>query len=99
MSFIQVTASELRNRATELKSLNSRFQTEIENLVSCQNNLNTMWEGEAKEAFNSAFSRDKGILENFKSAIDQYVQALLVIASRYEEAEKKNLSVASTRGF
>lgn len=99
MSFIQVTASELRNRATELKSLNSRFQTEIENLVSCQNNLNTMWEGEAKEAFNSAFSRDKGNLENFKSAIDQYVQALLVIASRYEEAEKKNLSVASTRGF
>jgi len=99
MSFIQVTAEELRNRANELQGLNSRFQTEIENLLSCQSNLNTMWEGEAKEAFNQAFQKDKGTMDSFKSAIDQYIQALLTIASRYEEAEKKNLSMATTRSI
>ena len=99
MSFIQVTSSELRNRAAELQGLNSKFQNEIENLTSCQNNLNTMWEGEAKEAFNSAFIKDKSTMDAFKSAIDQYVQALLVIAARYEEAEKKNVSVAATRSY
>ena len=36
---------------------------------------------------------------DFKDAIEQYIQALLIISERYEEAEKKNLSVASTRGF
>ena len=73
MSFIQVTSSELRNRASELQ--------------------------EAKEAFNSAFIKDKSTMDAFKSAIDQYVQALLVIAARYEEAEKKNVSVAATRSY
>lgn len=99
MSFIQVTSSELRNRASELQGLNSKFQNEIENLVSCQNNLNSMWEGEAKEAFNSTFIKDKSTMDTFKGAIDQYVQALLVIAARYEEAEKKNVSVAATRNY
>lgn len=99
MSFIQVTATELRNKASELQGLNSRFQGEIENLVSHQSNLNTMWEGEAKEAFNNAFMRDKGNLDNFKNAIDQYIQSMLVIAERYEEAEKRNLSTASTRTY
>ena len=99
MSFLQVTAAELRNKASELQGLNSRFQGEIENLVANQSNLNTMWEGEAKEAFNNAFIRDKGNLDNFKGAIDQYIQALLVIAERYEEVEKRNLSTASTRTY
>lgn len=99
MSFIQVTASELKNKAAELQGLNSRFQAEIENLVNQQNNLNSMWEGEAKEAFNQAFTRDKGNMDNFKSAIDAYIQALNSIALSYEEAEKRNLSAATTRSY
>lgn len=99
MSFIQVTSMELRNKATELQGLNAKFQTEIENLLSHQTNLNSMWEGEAKETFNNAFMRDKGNMDNFKNAIDQYIQALLVIAERYEEAEKRNISTASMRSY
>lgn len=99
MSFIQVTADELRNKASELSGLNSRFRTEIENLVSLKEGLNSMWEGEAKEAFNQAFSRDKGNMDNFRNAIDQYIQALLVIASRYDEAEKRNINTASRGSY
>ena len=99
MSFIQVTAEELKNKATELQGLNGRFQAEIENLMNCQSNLNTMWEGEAKETFNQAFMKDKVNMDNFKSAIDQYIQALMVIASRYEEAEKRNVNTAGTRAY
>lgn len=99
MSFIQVTSQELRNKASELQGLNSKFQNEIENLVSCQSNLSTMWEGDAKEAFYNAFMRDKTNMDSFKAAIDQYIQALLVISERYEEAEKRNVSTASTRSY
>lgn len=97
MSFIQVTSDELKNKAAELSGLNTRFQAEVENLLNCQSNLSTMWEGEAKEAFNQAFMRDKGNMDNFKSAIDSYIQALLVIAAKYEEAEKRNVNTAMTR--
>lgn len=99
MSFIQVTSTELKSKAEELLGLNSKFQSEIENLMSCQSNLNTMWEGEAKDAFDSAFMRDKGNMDSFKSAMDQYIQALQVIAARYEEAEKKNVSTANSRSY
>ena len=99
MSFIQVTSSELRNKAEQLQGLNSKLKSEIENLQAHQANLNTMWEGDAKEAFNNAFIRDKEKMDAFKTAIDQYIQAMLVIAGRYEEAEKKNISIASTRNY
>ncbi|MDO4187436.1 MAG: WXG100 family type VII secretion target [Lachnospiraceae bacterium] len=99
MSFIQVTASELKNRASELQGLNSKFQSEIESLSTYQATLDTMWEGEAKDLFNSAFLKDRGNMDKFKSAIDMYIQALLVIAERYEEAEKKNISTASERRY
>lgn len=99
MSFIQVTAEELKNRASQLQGLNMKFQAEIENLMNCQNNLSSMWEGEAKDAFYQAFMRDKGSMDNFKDAINGYIQALNTIAARYEEAEKRNLSTASTRTF
>lgn len=99
MSFIQVTASELKNKASELQGLNSKFQSEIENLTSYKNALDSMWEGDAKELFNSAFMKDRGNMDKFKSAIDQYTQALLVIAERYEEAEKRNMSTVTERKY
>ena len=68
MAYIQVTSSELRTKAEELRGLNQRFTQEIENMLSHQNNLNSMWEGEAKEAFNQAFNQDKGKLDNFKNS-------------------------------
>ena len=95
MSFIQVTSTELRSKASELSGLNTRFNAEIENLVNCQNNLGTMWEGEAKEAFSQAFSKDKGNMDGFKALVDQYIQALNTIASRYEEGEKRNIATAA----
>lgn len=97
MSFIQVTASMLKERAEELRSLNARYSTEIETLNNAQINLSTMWEGEANKAFVQAFMKDKGQMDAFRNAVDQYIVALITIASRYEDAEAKNMSLASIR--
>lgn len=99
MSFIQVTASELKNKASELQGLNSKYQSEIENLSSYHGALDSMWEGEAKDIFNSMFIKDRASLDRFKNAVDQYIQALLTIAERYELAEKKNITTASERRY
>ena len=96
MSFIEVTSEELKNKALELQGLNSRYQAEIESISNCQNNLNSMWEGEAKEAFNQAFMKNRVTLDSFKMAIDSYIQVLNAIAVRYEETEKRNIAMAGT---
>ena len=99
MSFIQVTSQELRAKADELNILNQKFATEVETMVSSQGNLNTMWEGDAKEAFNTAFNQDKAKFDNFKNAIEAYIQSLLGIAGKYEEAERRNYQIAGQRTY
>ncbi len=99
MSFIQVTASQLRTKAEELKNLNNNFAMQTESLKTTEEALKTMWEGEANTSFHNAFLRDKGQMDSFQRAIDSYVNALVTIAGKYEEAEARNAALASMRSY
>ncbi len=97
MSFFSVTSSELRQKSEQLKGLNAKFKTSVEALETSEQALKTMWEGEANEAFHKAFVNDKGKMDSFYTAVQQYIEALLAIAVKYEEAENKNIATAQTR--
>ncbi|MDD6492934.1 MAG: WXG100 family type VII secretion target [Firmicutes bacterium] len=99
MSFFQVTSSELRNRAGRLSDLNQQFRAKAEQLGDQEMNLCSMWEGQAKDAFHQAFLRDRQQMETFHGLIEQYVQALLEIAYRYEQAENRSREIASARNY
>ena len=99
MSFFQVTAAELRKKAEQLKGLNARFKTSVESLQTTEQSLKSMWEGEANEAFHAAFMKDKGQMDNFHSVIERYIEALYVIAQKYEEAENRNIATATSRSY
>ena len=99
MSFFQVTAAELRKKAEQLKGLNSRFKTGVDTLENTEQSLKSMWEGEANDTFHKAFLRDKGQMDQFHAVIEQFIEALLVIAAKYEAAENKNISIAATRTY
>ena len=97
MSFFQVTAAELRKKADQLKGLNSRFKGSVDSMQATEQSLKSMWEGEANETFHKAFVSDKGKMDQFHAAIDRFIEALLIIAAKYEEAEKKNTQTAAVR--
>lgn len=99
MSEIQVTTAQLRAKAEELRNLNSKFSTQVEELASEENSLNSMWEGEAKDAFHTAFNNDKTQMETFHAEVEKYVNALEQIIQKYEDAERKNASTASMRSY
>ncbi|MCR4924548.1 MAG: WXG100 family type VII secretion target [Lachnospiraceae bacterium] len=99
MAFFQVTSNELRNKAEELKNLNNSFMSQTQALQNTEENLKSMWEGEANNAFHNAFVRDREQMENFRKVIDQYVETLLLIAKKYEEAETRNIATVSTRSY
>lgn len=96
---IQVTTGTLTNKANELKSLNSRFKSQVETLKSQESSLNSMWDGEANTAFHNAFNKDVIQMNNFYNAIEKYVSSLNEIAKNYENAEKVNLSTATNRSY
>ena len=99
MAFFQVTSSELRNKAARLQELNGQFKAKAAELGEKETSLCTMWEGEAKNIFHQAFMRDRQQMDAFYQLIGQYVQALLEIAARYEEAEARNREIASARKY
>lgn len=99
MAFFQVTSSELRNKAGRISDLNSQFKAKAVQLGEQEAALCSMWEGQAKDSFHQAFLRDRQQMDAFEQLIGQYVQALLEIAVRYEQAESRNREIASTRNY
>ncbi len=99
MAEIRVTAAEVRKKAEELRSLNSQFQQKVEALVGSEQSLGSMWEGEAKNTFHTAFNNDKNQMDSFHTAIEQYAVALDNIAAEYEKREQMNQSIASQRTY
>lgn len=99
MAFFQVTSSELRNKASRLQELNGQFKAKASELQEKENALCSMWEGEAKNVFHQAFMSDRQQMDAFYGLIVQYVQVLLEIAARYEEAEARNREIAAARKY
>ncbi len=99
MAFFQVTSAELRNKAARLKELNAQFRVKAQELSDKEGSLCNMWEGEAQGVFHQAFLRDRQQMDAFYQLIEQYAQALLEIALRYEQAEAKNREIAAARKY
>ncbi len=99
MSQFKVTSSVLKTQSSELSDLNGRFKSAVEQLVSAEANLNSMWDGEANDAFHNAFMTDRGKMNEFYNLIVQYIEKLNSIATRYEQTEKTNTEIATNRSY
>jgi WXG100 family type VII secretion target len=97
MSQVQITPAQVRARADELRAQNAQLKAQIELLDETEQSLNTMWEGEARNAFHNAFQTDKTQMTNFYNEIQKYATVLEEMASRYEQAEQLNIETATTR--
>jgi len=97
MALVQVSSSDLKSAANELRQLNSNFHTQVEALVAQQQKLNGQWEGEAHDMFNHAFNTDKVKWDQFHAQVEEYALALDNIAIEYANKESANLTIASER--
>lgn len=97
MSFFQIDSKNLRNEGSRLEELIQKFRGEKENLTANEQTLKSMWEGEANENFHQAFMRDLGQMEAFIDLLVNYVRVMETIADRYDNAEARNMGIASNR--
>ena len=97
MAEIKVTPKVLRNKAQELQNLNKQFRSEVEKMVGYRMQLDSMWDGDARTAFDRAFDTDKNKWDLFARNIDDYVQKMIEAAETYETAEQNNTQTASVR--
>lgn len=99
MSQFSVTFQQIKSAIDQLTQLNSQLKSGIDNLESTEAQLCTMWEGEAKSAFDSAFKKDKGQMDTFHQAIQQYIVKLQEILDQYIKAESNNTNIATNRTY
>lgn len=96
---ITVNTATLRTKASELRQQNSQFKTQVDNLNTQEGSLNSMWDGDANDAFHTAFQKDITQMNNFYNAIEKYASSLEEIAKQYDSTEQANQSIASTRKY
>lgn len=92
-----VTAAALRKTAEELRDLNSQYKAKVENLAEVEQELRSMWEGEANQAFQRAFAKDKVSLDKYYAVINVYIEALIQSAADYEKAEAQALNIINSK--
>lgn len=95
MAEFTVTSNQVRAKEGELQTLNATYKSKVDALDQIVQGLKSMWEGDAHDAFHSAFEKDKVDMWNFYNAIEKYCATLLEIAQNYEKAEQQNVMTAS----
>lgn len=96
-TLIRVTASQIRSTASQLRDYNVNFNNQVEKLQESETSLNSMWDGQANDAFHAAFNSDKEYMTKFYQLINKYCDALEQIAKEYETAENINTETATKR--
>ena len=99
MSRFSLSFAAMRSGAQELQELNSRFCQSIKSIYEKQQQLSSMWQGDANTAFNAAFQHDAMQWDVFATLINGYAATLMQIAQIYEQAEQQNTSIAASRSY
>lgn len=96
-TYYKVSSQVLRQKASQLREEATQFQNAVKQLADNEASLASMWEGDAKNAFRTAFNNDKAQFDNFYTGILKYVEALENAAKEYDRAEDQNVTIAKSR--
>ena len=99
MAQYEVTSAQLNNVKNELSSYNDQFIQRVRDLETKQQELKSMWQGDANNSFDAAFNSDKEKWTTFASLMQQYIEALGKIAEAYDKAEAANVETAKNRTY
>lgn len=99
MADFSVTLTELKTKTDTLEQYNENFKAKLAELQETEAALINMWEGDAKDAFHSAFTKDLVQMNNFHTTVGAYVTGLRNIQTNYVNAEAQNTETATTRTY
>lgn len=99
MSRFVINPAELSNTANVLAENNNQFRARINDLMNTAQELASMWQGEANNAFNAALATDQERWAAFANLVDQHVEVLREIVQHSHRTESENVEIASRRTY
>lgn len=94
MAQIIASTKEISNKKQSLVLLSNSLKTQISNLETLGNSLNSMWEGAAKEKYTKQLKSDIAKMQSLLKTILEFILILEKIIAIYNKAEKKNEATA-----
>lgn len=94
MAQIIASTKEISNKKQSLVVLSNSLKTQISNLETLGNSLNSMWEGAAKEKYTKQLKSDITKMQSLLKTILEFILILEKIIAIYNKAEKKNEATA-----
>lgn len=94
MAQIIASTKEISNKKQSLMALSTSLKTQITELETLGKNLNSMWEGAAKEKYVKQLKIDIGKMQSLLKTILEFILILEKIIAIYNKAEKKNEATA-----
>ena len=95
MAQIIASTKEISNKKQSLMALSNSLKAQIIDLETLGNNLNSMWEGAAKEKYVKHLKIDIAKMQSLLKTIFEFILILEKIIAIYSKAEKKNEATAA----
>ena len=84
MATIQVTPDILRSKASEVRNLKSTHDDTMNRLKSLVHDLNSVWKGEAQDAFLASFDGMQSKFTEFSEMLEGYAKLMDTAANELE---------------
>lgn len=94
---IRVNTDNMRSTATVFQEKINDWNSLVQQLWSLMEELDTMWDGDANEAFNALVTEDKPKFERLAQMMETYKTAIDTAASKYDSGEAEVKNIVSTR--
>ncbi|MCR4691240.1 MAG: WXG100 family type VII secretion target [Lachnospiraceae bacterium] len=98
MSEIKVTSAQVNQKKEHLRQMNQNFNKNLQKMDQTEQQLLTMWEGDASKAFTANYKKYRAKLNDMYTVFESYCKALEQIIKTYEKTEKHNVQIAKTKG-
>ena len=96
MSQMTISAAQLEAKKERLSALSRTMNTQIGQLEQVGNSLDTMWEGEAKEAYKKSLKTDLAQIKLFFTIVSAMLTILEKIIALYKKMESQNIATANS---
>ncbi|MBE6838998.1 MAG: WXG100 family type VII secretion target [Ruminococcus sp.] len=90
MAQFEIRPMEMEQTAREIDAKINEWQASVNRLYQYVSELDTMWEGDANDAFNKTFAADRSKYNSLANLMDEYKNAILKAAQEYKIADSES---------
>lgn len=97
MANMEITPSMMNQVASDIKTKIDEWNAAVKQIYQLQAELDNMWDGAANEEFKKMFAEDQPKYERLTKMMNEYQEALIVMANNYVQGDNEAKAIMSRR--